>query len=953
MIVIGAALILSLGVSPRSDTHLTPGNVVQEKLVRNARSRPNVPPKRTSKGTPKRSVPVSRPLAQGTAKRIRGPWGTAANYRSRLAQASRQLETVPIGKLRHKQVAIDSLQAQLFYLRQRAYPQDMINVRAYHQAIENVRLSPSIPANVARFQGLWQQVQIGGAPGPFQQFFGTDAVTGRVNGIAFDPRNPGFQGSRGTYYIAAAGGGLWKTTDSGAHWFCISKGPAWQTQDTSCVAIDPLDSQTVYAGTGDVTSVKQVGRGMLKSTDGGATWSAVGVDKFNTKIVDSVLIYPDNSQIVMAATGSTTATGNGDLDPYGFLWISHDAGASWNRAVDRFNISLPIGVWSSLACGQRNVKGVRHCYASALVWSGAAWEAQLWRSDDHGDTWHRILPPLKDDYTHDVAKVAVSALDPDSVYFMAHGSPIKPSQPEDSGKNTPTSGTPQTRIADYVVVSFSPNAGEVSGDTMITPIWSVLKEEEFPSLSEYGIQNYPAFGCGIALQDSRSEDALFLGAEALYRYTTHSGWIDIGKTQSAEALTHSDQRCLAVNPLDPKEVLLGNDGGVYRLQFDPVTDLPEYTSLNRQLVVTQYYSSAISTQDPAVIIGAAQDVSAPIWYRPAPTRIVAANLPLGDGASCLMFPTNQKVQFAAGYFLPEGPVTQDDTPVGELYGTVDGWQTELATNFNSPLAKRCDFKDEPVSFIPPIAQDQCHCNLIYFGTNHVWRLDTKASPRQWSFVGDTTLLTADLKFSNGDPDYGVLQVISIAPGDLGVIYTGSNHGDIFKGEQPSVPTDSFWHSLTGDVTSPADGKLTYSSTGLPRLPITSITVDPYNAHRIYATLAGNGAVPRLWRCDNSLEPKWTSISGPRLKDAPLPTALPDIATNSIVLDPRDPAHTWYVGTDIGVFYTTNGGYQWNSDSMRTLGLPFVQVNKLEYHPESLSLYATTFGRGIWQIKLTP
>src|SRR5262249_21828921 len=95
---------------------------------------------------------------------------------------------------------------------------------------------------------------------------GGDPVSGRIAAIAAHPTDPN------TIYIAAAGGGVWKTTDGGTSWIPLTD--SQHTLFMGAIALAPSDPNIIYAGTGEATnsSLSFYGRGVLKSTDGGATW---------------------------------------------------------------------------------------------------------------------------------------------------------------------------------------------------------------------------------------------------------------------------------------------------------------------------------------------------------------------------------------------------------------------------------------------------------------------------------------------------------------------------------------------------------------------------------------------------------------------------------------------------------------------------------------------------------
>src|SRR3954452_3868777 len=154
-------------------------------------------------------------------------------------------------------------------------------------------------------------------------------VSGRINAIAFDPKNPSVA------YVAQDGGGIWKSTNCCTPfttWTVTTDAPNVPTTATDDVTVDPNNSNVVYAATGDLSfgSFAFGSAGVLKSTDAGATWQTLGAKVFTPaypaasggtypqyQAVSKVRVDPNNSKTVVAGT----KTG---------LYFSYDAGVNWS-----------------------------------------------------------------------------------------------------------------------------------------------------------------------------------------------------------------------------------------------------------------------------------------------------------------------------------------------------------------------------------------------------------------------------------------------------------------------------------------------------------------------------------------------------------------------------------------------------------------------------------------------
>src|SRR6202011_6164713 len=138
-------------------------------------------------------------------------------------------------------------------------------------------------------------------------------TAGRVNAIAIDPRD------NNVVYIGAAEGGVWKTTDGGINWTPLTD--SQPSLATGSIAIDPTNPDTVYVGTGEENFAgdSYYGAGILKSTDGGATWTNI-VGPFLRDRIAALAVSPSVAGLIVCAAQSG-------------LWRSTDAGATWARVL--------------------------------------------------------------------------------------------------------------------------------------------------------------------------------------------------------------------------------------------------------------------------------------------------------------------------------------------------------------------------------------------------------------------------------------------------------------------------------------------------------------------------------------------------------------------------------------------------------------------------------------------
>jgi len=213
------------------------------------------------------------------------------------------------------------------------------------------------------------------------EYLGPESA-GRIAAIA------GVAGDTSTFYAGAASGGVWKTTDAGRTF-----APVFDAQDVQAIgalAVAPSDPDVVWAGTGEAWAIRDadvMGDGVYRSTDGGETWTHMGLDE--TGRIGRIVIHPSNPDVVfVCALGRTT----GPQEERG-VFRTTDGGVTWTRVlfVDEntgcSGLDMDPNDPSVLFAGTWEV--VMHTWA---MFSGGAGSG-VYVTRDGGDTWSRITDP--------------------------------------------------------------------------------------------------------------------------------------------------------------------------------------------------------------------------------------------------------------------------------------------------------------------------------------------------------------------------------------------------------------------------------------------------------------------------------------------------------------------------------------------------------------------------------
>lgn len=207
------------------------------------------------------------------------------------------------------------LRERWFY-EQRMYPFNSIPEDAYGKALSQrdaLKRSKGFHDNTI----TWSN--IGPTPG---YYFSYGNISGRMTTVKYDPNNPSI------VYIGAAFGGVWKTTNSGTDW--LPKTDFEPSLSSGALAIDPTNSNIIYYGTGEATysGASYYGRGLLKSTDGGTTWTTYTSGLQSFTYFSRIVIRPNYPNQLLAALGNRSSPST-----TGGLYRSTNGGVTWNVLV--------------------------------------------------------------------------------------------------------------------------------------------------------------------------------------------------------------------------------------------------------------------------------------------------------------------------------------------------------------------------------------------------------------------------------------------------------------------------------------------------------------------------------------------------------------------------------------------------------------------------------------------
>jgi photosystem II stability/assembly factor-like uncharacterized protein len=825
-----------------------------------------------------------------------------------------------------------------YRLQMRAYPHDSINEAVNTHALERVKRMPKAtflkrsngtnPVTVPKPDGNVRLSSGGGGNGtnvgdwyfigpkllatPYQIYYGPPGsyTSGRVNGVAYDPVNPG------TIYLSGAQGGIWKSTDGGQTWICVSNANNWPyPQHVTAVAVHPTNG-TIYAGTGDFNTGEGAGTagGLIVSSNGGETWSRLPSNpteqaKLAGQTVSTIIIDPVNPNLITIATGRGPGGGG--------IWRSTDGGQTWNRANGTGNAA-----WSGLErCVPGGVLGA--VYVACAIGNG------IYFSLDQGANWQRIAnAPL------------------------AFNNPASPS----GGIGLRIGASKSIPGVVYVIdASAAALDGRIFRGTL-TPSgqwnWSDITSG-FP-IAAGGFNTFAQASYDLHITTTRQfingapGDTVYAGTINLNAAALGgTDWTDISFTLTPQALMHNDQHSFAENPHQIYKAMAGNDGGIYGVNFNPNTGTWVFDDrLSATLGITQFYKADWDASDYTVMLGGTQDNATP---QASGTLDRWNNVGGGDGGGCAINLVNPNLQYTT-------------SQNGVIYRTTNRWSSTglIALDFFWGDTNIVSLESEaPFVGVVETSKSLARPNFLYYGTQYVWRwsettgwLVNDNDPPLIKPMGDEQLADdgafvsaiASARRGMFEADGRVLEVpigeLSYPVTEGNVVYAGSSDGQLWM-TRNALDTDA-----------DTDHEITWISLNVPTLPtgaITSIKVNPNNAADILVTVNNGATGGTVLRCTNTNSPAPVFTPRNGFGDARLPGAF----INDISIAPDDP-NTWYVASDIGVFITTDAGGNW-ADATLPLGLPQVECTAIEAMPVrtdgTSAINVATYGRGMWRLDL--
>ncbi|MBN2615492.1 MAG: exo-alpha-sialidase [Bacteroidales bacterium] len=666
-----------------------------------------------------------------------------------------------------------------------------------------------------------------------------------------------------TFYFGAAGGGVWKTVNGGITWYNISD-KYFKTAAVGALEVAPSDPNIIYTGMGEsyIRGNMATGDGVYKSEDGGKTWQNIGLKQ--THVISKIAVDPVNPKIVFVAALGHVFGNN----PERGIYRSTDGGKTWQKVL---YVDDKTGA-SDVAIDPANPRviyaGMWQAYRKPWIMSSGGPGSGLYRSTDGGTTWK--------DISHSVGlprgiwgkvSVAVAPSDPSRVYAFIEAK----------------------------------NGGVFrSDDGGVT--WSRRNHDS--DLTQR------AWYFGRIFVDPKNKDRIYMPqVDGLFRSDDGGDHFTVLRTP------HADNHVLWINPMNPKIMIGGNDGGA-SVSFDGGKS---WSSQNNQ-PTAQFYHVSVDHQFPYHIFGAQQDNSTvEILSRSSGSAITERDWwPSAGGESGFVIPDllNPNVSYGGSY---DGVLIRYNRQTGQRQ-FIDVWP-DLAMGHGA-----ADLRDR-FQWTFPIYQSKHNLHQLYTASQYVYRSTNQGM--SWERISpDLTRDELDKQQPSGGPItkdnsaveyYNTVFAFAESPVKAGVFWAGSDDGLVHL----SIDNGKTWQNVTPK-------ELTQECTISTIEPSHFAEGTAYVVARRYRQDDFN---PYIYKTTD-FGKHWTKITA----------GLPEDESSFVVREDPYDANLLFAGTLSGVYVSFNAGKLWQP---LRLNLPHVAVRDLAIQKQADEMVLATHGRAFW------
>lgn len=768
---------------------------------------------------------------------------------------------------------------------------------------------------------------------------GPSLMSGRVVDIDVNEKDPT------EFYVAYATGGLWHTTNNGQSFVPIF-------DSTDVIGIGDIavnwNTGTIWVGTGEVNSSRSsyAGIGVYKSIDKGKHWTYVGLPESHH--IGKIQLHPTNDDIVWVAALGHLYSSNKERGVY----KTADGGKSWKQ-------TLYIDENTGVVDIDANPSNPNELYAATWYKTRTAFNFEeggktsgIYKSNDGGETWQLVSKEGAGFPTgNGVGRIglAVARSKNNVVYAVVDNQNRQPDTIQrkiDSTRYALKDFKELTKenfaaLDNKKLDTFFKRNGIPEKYTAVSVKEMVATDKLKPSCiwdylydANTALFETPIIGCEVYRSDDAGLTWKKANTKALRLFNTYGYYfgkvfvspanenkivitgIDVqlstdgGKTfkRMDKENVHSDHHVVWMNPAKDNHMINGNDGGC-----NITYDNGEHWFKANTPPVGQFYAIAVDMAKPYNVYGGLQDngtwygssktVENYDWYDRGHNPFTSING--GDGMQVQVDWRDNATVYSGSQFGNYMRASTNRTNTAE--GAMSRLRIHPANDLGEPLLR--------YNWQTPILLSRHNQDVFYMGSNKFHRSLQKGANMETLSTDLTTNPT------QGDVPFGSLSTITESPLKFGLLYVGSDDGNI----QVSKDGGYTWTNISKNLPKTVKG-----------LYVSRVTSSKYKEGKVYATLNGyrNDHFNSYVFVSEDYGNNWKQIN----KDLPAEPV-------NVLIEDVDNENITYIGTDGGLYVSIDAGntsMQWNN------GMPkSVPVHDLVIHPRENELVVGTHGRSIY------
>lgn len=660
------------------------------------------------------------------------------------------------------------------------------------------------------------------------------------------------------------------------------------------MAVHPANDQTIY--------LASASGGVFKTTNRGQSWTNVTDGFLPTLGLGSITMDPGNPQTLYVGLGEGVPGSH--YEPYGSgVYRTTDGGASWSLLNSTSNIAFvsDIAVFSN---------STTILLASAGNISGGT-DSGIFRSTDSGNTFTKVVNQPAFDIDVDpannsnvVATTKQSQTAFAQILYSTNGGQSFTAATTPSNNNAFRIELTRNGNTMYALVGL--NNGDLGGIWKSTnggQSWSALPLSGIPTSGDYKPgQMY--YNCAIQVSPYDA-NTVYVGSNLRMYKSTNGGnsWTAV-TDWAGDGLPymHADHHTIRFGA-NTNTVYIGNDGGFFFSQDGMAT----VTERNVGMTALQYYRMDNHPTDANALLGGLQDNDKYVRRSDGTWRHYPNSF--GDCMEVIAHPSSPNTFFGCNYYGSAIRITEDGS--NTQWPFIRGYGSQ---NNGIPDQERG-------SWVSPFFYDPRNPNTLYLGLNGVYRTTyTPGMMPTWTQIipPDPTTTPAQMEamtLTSGTSNRKL----------VGFLGRRTQAGGLTVGLFRSNPDGTGREILN-----------------LPQLAwVSDLKPDPNDNNVLWMTYsdinAGGGERGRIWKSTNQ-GTSWTDMTNN------FPRSLPATA---VLVDPNN-SNTVFIGSDIGVYRSDNGGASW---VYWNEGMPPAVVTDFAYFGPQRKLRVSTYGRGLFETEI--